>query len=183
MRIVAIVGSIRRGNTYSMVEAGCHALSNCDVELIHLKDVDVKMCDGCLRCDEEGECYINDDMKEILLRIKEADGLIIGTPSRWSLLSGELKVLLDRLNPLAVPELLKGKKAIIFAVGQSSSKDDNSIKLAAESIKTFCESAGITVVSEVYAENCLGPEDLIVKHPEVLEQCKNSANILYKSIS
>lgn len=182
MRIVAIVGSSRRGNTYAMVEAGCHALKDCDVELIHLKDVDIKVCDGCLSCDETGKCAIDDDMEDILRAIKEADGLIIGTPSRWSLLSGELKIFIDRLNPLAVPELLKGKSAIVFAVGQTEGDESETIRLAVNSVKNFCDNAGIKVEEEVVAEGCLGPEDLITKHPEILKSCRDAALKLYEKI-
>jgi hypothetical protein len=30
-----------------MVEAGSHALTSCDVEFIHLKDLPIENCDGC----------------------------------------------------------------------------------------------------------------------------------------
>ncbi len=105
MRILAIVGSARRGNTYAMVEAATHELSAkaCDVELIHLRDIKLEVCDGCLACDEEGKCVIEDDMEKILPDVAQADGFIFGTPARWSLLSGELKVFIDRSNPLAAP--------------------------------------------------------------------------------
>lgn len=183
MKVIAIVGSTRRGNTYTMVEAGCHALHNCDVELLHLKELNVQFCDGCLVCDETGECRINDDMKDIIPRIKEADAFIFGTPSRWSLLSGELKVFFDRLNPLAMPELLKGKKAIIFAVGQSKGEDKITIQQAAQSVQNFCENAQIDVVDIVIAEDCLEKDDLITKHPNTLEICRNSALKLYQELN
>jgi len=183
MKIMAIVGSSRRGNTYSMVEAASHALSNCDVEFAHLKDYNIQICDGCLTCDESGSCHIDDDMDKLIERIKETDGLIIGTPARWSLLSGELKVFFDRLNPLAVPEILKGKKAIIFATGQTTGDDAESIKLAADSVKYFCENAEIDVLDIVLAEDCLNNEDLISKYPKILDKCKSSAVKLYESLN
>lgn len=183
MRIVAIVGSIRRGNTYAMVEAACHALKDCDIELIHLKDLNMNMCDGCLVCDESGKCVFEDDMNKIIPHINEADGIILGTPARWSLLSGELKVFLDRLNPLAVPEALKGKKSIIFAVGQTKGENAESIKLAADSVRFFCENAGMDVIETVIAEDCLKEDDLIINHPEVIERCKQAARNLYNSIA
>lgn len=182
MRIVALVGSIRRGNTYAMVEAACHALADADVELIHLKDVNLKMCDGCLSCDDAGECHIDDEMHSIIKRVVEADGFIFGTPARWNLLSGELKVFFDRLNPLAMPGSLKDKKAIIFSVGQSEGEEVASIRNAANSVKCFCDSAGIEVIDIVTAEGCLESQDLISKHPDVLELCKLSAHKLLASI-
>jgi len=183
MRIIALVGSSRRGNTYAMVESACHAInSECDVELIHLKDIKIRFCDGCLSCDKTGRCHIDDSMKDIIKSVVAADGLIIGTPARWSLLSGELKVLIDRLNPLAVTQKLKNKKAIVFAVGQSTPEQDNSVKLAGNSVVNFCNNAGIKVVSRVFAFDCVGSNDLIEKAPEVLKRCKRAAKKLLKSI-
>ncbi len=182
MRILAVVGSIRRGNTYAMVEAACHALNESDIELIHLKDLDFKMCDGCLSCDESGLCTYDDDMSRLLDDVKKADGFIFGTPARWSLLSGELKVFFDRLNPLAVPELLKGKKAIIFAVGQTEGEEAESITIAADSVKAFCDNAGIEVVDTVIAKNCLEADSLITNNLVILDKCRNSAINLYKSL-
>lgn len=182
MRVIGIVGSLRRGNTYTMVEAGCQALTDCEVELVHLKDVDLTLCDGCLECDDTGQCHYDDNMSKLVERIKKADGFIFGTPARWSLLSGELKTFFDRLNPLAVPELLAGKKAIVFAVGQSKDEDIDSIKLAANSVKLFCENAEIEVVDMVIASDCLQPEDLISNHPEFLTNCKESSLKLYEAI-
>jgi multimeric flavodoxin WrbA len=183
MRITAIVGSLRRGNTYAMVEAGCHALKDCETELIHLKDLNIKMCDGCLTCDSTGKCHIKDDMNKMLEKLKNSDGFIIGSPTRWDLLSGELKVFLDRLNPLAVPELLKGKYAILFVVGQTKGDTSISIKNAANSLANFCDSAGINVVKVVKVEDCLKPNDLITKYPRKLKECKSAAEKLYKTLN
>lgn len=180
---MSIVGSTRRGNTYAMVEAGSHALTSCDIEFIHLKDLSIKNCDGCLTCDESGSCHYDDNMNDIIASIKETDGFILGTPSRWGLLSGELKVFFDRLNPLAVPEGLNGKKAIIFVVGQTKEEEAASIISALESVKTFCESAGIEVVDSVVAEDCLESDDLIKNHVSLLEKCKISAVKLYNSLT
>ena len=184
MRIVALVGSTRRGNTYAMVESACHVLSSeSDVELIHLKDTSVHFCDGCLSCDETGECHIQDGAIEIVRSLSAADGLILGTPTRWSLLSGELKVLFDRLNPLAVSETLAGKKAVVFAVGQSKPEDSKSVELACRSVVNFCENAGIEVVRTVLAFECLNQGDLIEKHSTVLAECKMAARTLLSALN
>jgi multimeric flavodoxin WrbA len=167
-----------------MVESACHALdSGCDVELIHTRDLTLAFCDGCLSCDKTSACHIDDSMTAVISSMLAADGLIIGTPVRWALLSGELKVLFDRLNPLAVPQKLKGKKAIVFAVGQSTQEQDDSVKLACDSVITFCNSAGIDVVSTVLSFGCLEPNDLIEKSPEVLNNCKLAARKLLDSLS
>jgi len=140
-------------------------------------------CDGCLSCDKTSICHIDDSMPAVIGSILAADGLIIGTPARWGLLSGELKVLMDRLNPLAVSQKLKGKRAVVFAVGQSTSDQDNSVQLACDSVLGFCNNAGIDVVSTVLSFGCLEPTDLIETCPEVLDECKFAARKLLDCLS
>jgi multimeric flavodoxin WrbA len=144
-----------------------------------LGDLAYTFCDGCLQCDDTGACHLNDDMKTAIETVKSADGLIIGSPTRWGLLSGELKSFLDRLNPLARPELLSGKKAIVFAVGQSDedSEGAESVKLACASIATFCENADIEVIDKVCAFGCLEEHD-VEDDSKVLQCCMDAARKL-----
>lgn len=180
MRVVALIGSARDGNTKAMVEAACSALDkHADVTLFHLgRAQQPSFCDGCLSCDESGKCHIADDMSAWVQKVAEADALIIGSPARWSLLSGELKTFFDRLNPLAVPEGLKGKKALIFAVGQSSEDHGESIALTKDSILHFCDNAGLDVVDSVLAYDCLNENDIQNKYPEKLKACREAAQKL-----
>jgi len=180
MKITAIIGSLRRGNTYTMVEAACNELSGCDIIPYHLKNLSISPCNGCLKCDANKKCYMDDDMDKVINDILSSEGLILGTPARWSLLSGELKIFFDRLNPLAVPDLLKGKKAIIFSVGQSKIYDTASIESAAKSIVSFCENAGIEVIETVLAHSCLNSDDLVVNNPDAITACKEAAKKLYR---
>lgn len=184
MKIISIVGSTRNGNTLNMVNCASNSIeSEVDVEIIHLKDLNFSFCNGCLTCDENGECSLEDDMGTVIEKVKNADGFIIGTPTRWGLLSGELKTFFDRLNPLAATEELAGKKAIIFAVGQTeeNSDDGESIQLAYESVKTFCENADIEVVDKVLAYECIEKED-VTNNNSILKACIIAAQSLINSI-
>ncbi len=55
---------------------------------------------GCLACLKTQKCVIADDMIEIAEKVKNADVLIFATPIYYYELSGQLKTLLDRCNPL-----------------------------------------------------------------------------------
>ena len=180
MRVVALVGSARDGNTKAMVEAACSALDkNATVDLFHLgRDQQPSFCDGCLSCDESGTCHIADSMSTWTKKVAEADALIIGSPARWSLLSGELKTFFDRLNPIALPEGMKGKKAVVFAVGQSSEEHGKSVTLAKDSILHFCDNAGIDVIDSVLAYDCLNEGDIQTKYPDKLNACREAAQKL-----
>lgn len=171
MTIMAIIGSLRDGNTKYMVDSIVDELSKSDVTIdkIHLKDITMGFCNGCLQCDTTGSCILNDDMSRLVENAKMADGFIFASPARWGLLSGEMKTFFDRLNPLAVKEELSGKKCVNIIIGQSEETEGESIALAGESIKYFCENAGIDVVDTLLAYGCYGRHDL-KKAPEYIEE-------------
>jgi len=184
IKIIGIAGSQRKGNTEAMVRTALEGAekAGAETEIILLRKLKLEMCDGCLQCDETGKCHFDDGMNEINERLVVADGFIIGTPTRWSLLSGNLKVFLDRTNPLAVPELLKGKVAVVIAVGQSSRDDaELSIKKAAESVENYCSNAGIEVIGRVLGYNALNEKD-IENYPNTLKECEKLGKILVEFI-
>ncbi|MCL6580139.1 MAG: flavodoxin family protein [Firmicutes bacterium] len=99
MKVVAIVGSLRPGgNTeYALrrvlgrVEAG-----GLETELVTLHDKTILPCRGCGGCRSKGACVQEDDLGPILEKMKEADGIIVGSPVYFSSASPALMSLLDR---------------------------------------------------------------------------------------
>ena len=71
-----------------------------EVEQISLKDKTVGFCKGCLACQKTQRCVIRDDAVEIAEKVKNADTLVFVTPIYYYEMSGQMKTLLDRLNPL-----------------------------------------------------------------------------------
>lgn len=102
MRVVAINGSARpNGNTTALIEMVFEPLraAGIDCELIELARKDVRGCTVCGRCSEEkdGRCYGRKDFgNEVIERMRDADGLILGSPTYFADLTPELKALLDR---------------------------------------------------------------------------------------
>ena len=70
------------------------------VEEISLKGKNLKFCIGCLACQQTQKCVLNDDAIEIAEKMKEADTLVFSTPIYYYEMSGQMKTLLDRMNPL-----------------------------------------------------------------------------------
>ena len=173
MKILAIVGSMRDGNSNYLVNEAIRQIQgkkSIRIDKIHLKDISMNFCNGCLICDETGSCVFNDDLSALISEIRNTDAFIMATPARWGLLSGEMKTFIDRLNPLAMKEELKGKKTIIIAVGQSESNESRSIELAAKSIETFCSDAGIEVVDTIIVCGCYEKDDA-KKQKDYIEKC------------
>jgi len=137
VKVLAVVGSPRKENTYRLIEAAVEAIAkkNVETELVHLAELDIKHCAGCSGfCEEKGECNIQDDMQEVYPKLKEADGIIIGTPTYYWNVTGLVKAFIDRTLPLYHAESLKGKIGAAVAVSEEDGQE-----LALSAISSFFE--------------------------------------------
>ena len=123
MRIIGVCGSPRRGNTEWMLRTLLEAAAKngAEVELLLLRKMDVKMCRGCLACEEggkmrKGDCKIKDDMIDVYPKLMAADAIVLATPGYMEMLSGLLKNFLDRTD--AVWPRLEGKRIAGLAVAE-----------------------------------------------------------------
>lgn len=100
MKILAIVGTFRKeGNTDLIIDrvlAGAQA-GGAETEKFFVDDLQVAACQGCLECRKEGVCKLEDDLMGIVRKLDEADGIIVGSPIYGNYMTGQLKILLDRL--------------------------------------------------------------------------------------
>jgi multimeric flavodoxin WrbA len=71
-----------------------------EVEHISLKGKTIKFCIGCMACQKTQKCVQKDDAIEIAEKVKNADTLVFTTPIYYYEMSGQMKTLLDRMNPL-----------------------------------------------------------------------------------
>ena len=148
MKVVAICGSHRKGNTEWMLNKLLErvAENGAEVELILLRKANIKMCLGCLKCEEGGKdrkgiCKMQDDMNAIYPKLLAADCLVCGTPAYFDLLSGLLKNFLDRT--CAIWPNWKGKPMAGVAVAEEG------IGQAIKNIKTYASLCGMPWVGSV----------------------------------
>ena len=92
------------------------------VEKISLLHKQIAFCRGCLSCQKTEKCVIKDDANEIVEKMKNADVLVFATPVYYYEMSGQMKTLLDRANPL-FPSDYKFRDIYLLA---SSAEDDKS---------------------------------------------------------
>lgn len=126
MKILGVMGSPRiGGNTDVLVDralAGAQA-AGAEVEKIVLDQLEINPCRDCKGCAEDGECAQADDMIALYDKIRQADGLILGTPIYWWGPTAQMKAFLDRWYAIArdaVMHRLVGKKvALIYAFGDT----------------------------------------------------------------
>lgn len=69
-------------------------------ELISLRGKELRFCLGCFACQKTGKCVIRDDAAQIVEKMEQADALVFATPIYYYEMSGQMKTLLDRANPL-----------------------------------------------------------------------------------
>ena len=83
MEKVILLCASPRPVTYQVLEECANVIEDegLDVEIISFVGKDIKSCIACAKCGELNECSINDGLNDIILKIREADGLIVGSPS------------------------------------------------------------------------------------------------------
>jgi multimeric flavodoxin WrbA len=103
MKVLGISGSPNEnGNTAYAVRYALDIIEKDGLETkyISLSDKDIHTCIGCWKCRETDSCIYDDYMEEVLDAMRWCDGLIIGSPVYFGLLSGQTKVMMDRCVPL-----------------------------------------------------------------------------------
>lgn len=104
MKKVLVISSSLRKNSNSEQLAvsfadGARSAGH-DVEIVSLRNKEIKFCLGCLACQKTQRCVIHDDADAIREKMLHADVLVFATPIYYYEMSGALKTMLDRANPL-----------------------------------------------------------------------------------
>lgn len=114
IKIVGIAGSPRRGNTELLVKEALKAaegIGDVETEFITLVGKNIQPCKADYRCTTEGTFDLpcptmsKDDVNDILKKLLDADGIIVGSPVYWGGVTAQLKALFDR--SMAVESLNK----------------------------------------------------------------------------
>ena len=70
------------------------------VQEVRLREHTYGFCQGCLACTRTGKCILQDDAGQIVQMMHDANVLVFATPIYYYEMSGQLKTMLDRANPL-----------------------------------------------------------------------------------
>ncbi len=101
MKVLLINGSPNKsGCTNRALEEVAKALNSNDIEneIIHIGKKAVQGCIACGKCRDHERCVFNDDLYNTLFdKIKEIDGIVVGSPVYYAGPNGSLCAILDRL--------------------------------------------------------------------------------------
>lgn len=102
MKVIGIAGSLRaNSNTLHYVQKALSVLEEegLTTELIFLRGKKIEPCNGCYDCAKKdlGVCSIKgDDFNEIIAKMREAEGIILGSPVYLSSVVPQMMALLAR---------------------------------------------------------------------------------------
>lgn len=136
------------------------------VETIYLREKNYGFCKGCLACLKLGHCVIDDYAVEIAARMHDADVLVFATPVYYYSVSGQLKTMLDRANPLFDSDYAFTKAYLLAAAAEDGEETvEGTVKAVQGWVDCFerCELAGT-----VFAGGVNGIGD-IAGHPALEE--------------
>lgn len=102
MKVVAFNGSPKKeGNTYHAIKMAAEELEKegIEVEIVHVGNKVIRgclACNGCVRNQNEKCVITGDEVNEWIQKMKEADGIILGSPVHYSAIGATMKAFLDR---------------------------------------------------------------------------------------
>lgn len=138
-KVLIISTSIRNGSNSEILaheaERGALDAGN-EVEFVSLAGKDISFCRGCLACQKTGNCVIRDDMDALIEKVREADVLVFTTPIYYYEMSGQMKVFLDRCNPLYISDY---KFRSVYLVTASAEEGDDVAERAAQGSQGWIE--------------------------------------------
>ena len=102
-KVLIIATSPRKnGNSNRLAqefEKGAKDAGN-STEIVYLYDKNISFCKGCLICQKTHQCVIKDDANAIVDKMKISDVIVWATPIYYYEMSGQMKTMIDRGNPL-----------------------------------------------------------------------------------
>lgn len=100
MKVLLINGSAhQKGCTYTALKevAGILEQEGFETEFLWIGAKPVAGCIGCGSCRSTGRCFVDDQVNQVVERLEELDGFVIGSPVYYAGPSGQLTAFLDRL--------------------------------------------------------------------------------------
>lgn len=180
MKILVILGSLRKKNTYDTVrkiEEYHKDYSNYEYEYLFLKDIDFKLCKGCHVCIQFGEekCPLKDDRDLIINKIENSDGVILASPNYVMNVTWLMKNYIDRFAyTMHRPKFFNQYFMILITSGsfQGAKQASKSLSLMA---------SGGKIVTKIIVCNSPGMNENKLRKQE--QAIKRKAKVFYEQLS
>jgi multimeric flavodoxin WrbA len=168
LKIVAICGSPRKGNTYKILRMLKKSNSDIDFKILMLSKLNLEDCVGCYSCINIGEenCPLKDDRDMIIEEMKDADGTIFASPTYARTISALMKKFVERTSFISHRPIFFGKYAMALTTCAGFGAD-----LTCKYLKENFSQSGFSFVSSV---------ELMVATKSETETEHNRAKVLFE---
>lgn len=160
MKIIGINGSPKREKSQTrllvmgVLEGARQA--GADVTFVDICGLEIKYCTACGTCYAKGECIHDDDFPMLLVKMLDADGIVLGSPNYINSVTAQLKTLFDRMADAIHCQSFTGKYGCAVSTAGGSMADE-----VADYMNETMLHLGVTTVGKV-GVNFLGNPEAIV---------------------
>lgn len=160
MKVLGISTSRRAwGNTDLLVAAALKGAKaeGAEVRLLRVADLELKPCNGCMRCVFQGrDCVIPDRMSELYEALRWAEGYVFGAPTYVLLPNSVQKTIQDRLIQLSRAGELSGRPGMAVVTAGVAEWEGFALPLISMSLQFL----GLTVVDRFVGRG-QGPGEIL----------------------
>jgi multimeric flavodoxin WrbA len=123
LKVLLISGSPKaEGNTAQLMKECARVIEARGVktEIVSLSDKKIESCIACGKCSELGYCSQEDGLNEILKKVRESQGFIVGSPVYFGTARGDVMAALQRIGYVSrkTDNFLSGKVGGAIAVAR-----------------------------------------------------------------
>lgn len=117
MKAVGISSSGRKEAYSKIIVRDILDASGVDHEMIHLGELDIKGCIGCLKCAGSNSCVQKDDFQAVIDKVQDAEALVFGGANYYGTLNSIGHAFWERTFALRHCEVFKLAGKLGIAVG------------------------------------------------------------------
>jgi len=128
----------KNGNSSTLAQAFAKGARDGDnnVEIVYLCEKEINFCKGCLICQKTKRCVIEDDANAINEKIKNSDVIVWATPIYYYEMSGQMKTMIDRSNPLYV---CKNKFRDVYLIATAAETQESAMDGAIKGLQGWID--------------------------------------------
>ena len=169
-KVLIISASLRGGSNSEILAKECArgaGEAGCEVELLSLKGKKIGFCIGCLACQSTGTCVLKDDVPEIMEKVKHADVIVYATPIYYYEMSGQMKTLLDRLNPLYSSDYAFRE---IYMIATAAEDEKSAFEKAYSGLQGWVDCFEKAELKGIVTGGGIGEANDAVNHPDTMKK-------------
>jgi len=177
MFVLGINGSPRiGGNTDLLLEEALRGARSrgARTEKIVLNSLNYSPCQECERANYDSPCIVQDDMHLIYARVRDADAIVLGSPTFFGSLSAQTKMMVDRFQCAWFSKKKRGRdffsreKSCAFIAVQASLQQEN-FAAARAVVRNLCATINGVYRDELFCPG-LDEKGSSMKHPEFMQR-------------